>query len=78
MFNVTENMLFSLNKSSLTKCYESPGNIFGKICKKDLREHKLSIHSQCKKSYGLELSMVYGLWLVVYGISQFLARGGSC
>ena len=35
VFSVTENMLFSLNKSStqiaLTKCSEGPGNIFGKI-----------------------------------------------
>ena len=85
MFNVTENMLFNLNKSStqiaLTKYYESPGNIFGKNCKKDLYLiHTLSMQKGLRSgiiNFWLVVMVFLNFWLVVIPVERFLARGGS-
>ena len=57
VFNVTENMLFSLNKSST---------------------HRLPLQNAMRVQVIFLRSGIINFWLLVYGLSQFLARGNSC
>ena len=87
VFNVTEDMLFSLNKSSrhrlpLQNAMRVQVIFLEKMQERSEGTYLIDTYSM---SYGLELS-IFGswfmvflkFWLVVYGPSQFLARGNSC
>ena len=83
MFNVAENMLFSLNKSSTHRWPLQNAvrilviSYFWKICKKDLLVHILQTHNQSKKGHNLELS-IFGSWFMVFlNLWLVVACGGS-
>ena len=79
MLNVTENMLFSLNKSSTHRL----------PLQNAMRVRVIFLENFARKTCG-DISFRYivnakrakagiiNFWLVVYGPSKFLARGNSC
>ena len=79
MFNVTDNMLFSLNKSSTHRLLLQNALIVQEIFLENLQERSAGTYLIDTESMQNELrSGIINFWLVVYGISQFLARSNSC
>ena len=79
MFNVTENMLFSLNKSSTHRLPLQNAMRVQVIFLEKLQERSAGTYLIDTWSMQKELrSGIINFWLVVYGLSQSLASGNSC
>ena len=80
VFNVTENMLFILNKSSTQRLpLQNAMRVQVIFLEKFFQER--SAGTYLIDTYSMQKELRSGLinfWLVVYGLSQFLARGNSC
>ena len=80
VFSVTENMLFSLNKSSTHRLpLQNAMRVQVTFLEKCFQERSAGTYLIDTYSMQKELrSGIINFWLVVYGLSQFLAPGNSC